>query len=102
MRERHIQALHESAAEFINQETNRQSMITVTGVRLNDAGTKATVLVTVFPEAHEERAIEFLNRRGRDFILYHKKRVKGMPPSHTEFVLDRGEKNRQRLDELTS
>ncbi|MEK7208504.1 MAG: ribosome-binding factor A [Patescibacteria group bacterium] len=96
------EAIQHAAAEFLSAASNRTSLITVTGVRLSRRGDRATIAVTVFPKDKEEKALEFARRQGgalRDFIA---KRVSLMRLPYIAFALDVGEKNRQRLDELSS
>lgn len=95
-------ALREVAAEFLAREAGPQSLITVTGVRLNDDGSHGAVLITVLPEDKETEALAFANRQRTELRHFFEKRVRGMRLPHIEFAIDRGEKNRQRLDELTS
>ncbi len=92
--------LRESAAEFLAREANRNSLITVTQVTLSDDGARAKILFTVMPTSSEERALNFANRHRTDFILYYKKKVKGVRTPFVEFDIDHGEKIRQRLDEI--
>jgi hypothetical protein len=55
-------------------------------------------------DAVREVAAEFLgreaNRNRSEFSDFFKKKVKALPP-HVEFIIDRGEKNRLRLEELS-
>jgi len=94
------EALRAAAAEFLNREASKQSMITVTRAELNDGGARGIVYLTVYPDGQEQQAVDFANRRRSDFVAYFKKRVRGHIP-HVEFRPDLGEKNRRRLDELT-
>lgn len=90
------------AAEFLSRESNRTSLITVTHVRLNDAYTKAVVLITVLPEDKEEEALEFARRKRselRDYIKEHA-RMRTIP--QVDVAIDRGEKNRALLDSLAT
>ncbi len=94
--------MREVAAEFMAREAGPQSLITVTGVRMAEDGNSATILITVLPESQEDTAVKFANRNRGELGVFLTKRVRGMRPPHLEFMIDRGEKNRQRLDELTS
>jgi ribosome-binding factor A len=94
-------ALREVAAEFLARSAGPQSLITVTGVRLGESGRSGDVLITVLPEEREEEALAFANRQRQEFGKFFETRVRGMRPPHVTFVIDRGEKNRQRLDELS-
>ncbi len=95
-------ALREVAAEFMAREAGPQSLITVTGVRMAEDGNSAAILITVLPESQEDEAVKFANRNRGELGVFLTKRVRGMRAPHLEFMIDRGEKNRQRLDELTS
>lgn len=90
------------AAEFLSRESNRTSLITVTNVRLNDNSTKATILLSVLPEEREEGAVEFANRNRNEFRSFLMKRVRMRSIPIIEFAIDRGEKNRQKLDTLAT
>jgi ribosome-binding factor A len=95
------EALRETAAEFLAREANRQSLITVTGAQVSEDGKRGAILMTVLPDTYEAAAVEFANRNRREFAEFFKSRVRGALPPHVEFIIDRGEKNRQRLDELS-
>ncbi len=91
----------ELAAEFINRESAGQSLITVTGAHESNHGHTMTILLTVLPQSREQAALDFLARKKREFGAYVAERAKLRFLPSTEFVLDLGEKNRQRLDELS-
>jgi ribosome-binding factor A len=93
--------LREVAAEFLSRESNGQSLITVTAARVDERGQHATIFITVLPDSAEQKALEFANRNKQEFGMYLLKKVRGMRIPKLEFVLDRGEKMRQRLDELS-
>ncbi|MBX4198277.1 ribosome-binding factor A [Candidatus Parcubacteria bacterium] len=90
------------AAEFLLRESNRQSLVTVTGIELYERRSKARILITVFPEEKQEAALEFARRKRsefRDFIKEHA-RMQRLPS--VDFAIDFGEKNRQRIDEISN
>ncbi len=95
------EALHKVAAEFLSREAGRQSLITVTNTMVSDDGRRGTVYITVLPESAENAALGFANRSRGELADFFKTRIRGVFPPRIEFVLDRGEKNRQRLDELS-
>ena len=95
------EALRETAAEFLSREAGRKSLITVTRVVLNEKGTHANIMITVLPESSEESAALFANRHRKEFGDFFEKRIRGARLPHISFEIDRGEKNRQRLDELS-
>ncbi len=93
--------LRELAADFFSRTSNRQSLITVTDVELFSHGSRANILITVLPEDAEIKAVEFANRQLTDFREYvrDKSRISRIP--FFEVKIDIGEKNRQRMDELS-
>lgn len=96
------EAIKHAAAEFLERESNRVSLITVTGVKLANKGTGAVILCTVLPEKMEQTALEFLKRkRGalRNYIGEHIK-IQRLPT--IDCALDIGEKSRQRLETLSN
>ncbi len=99
--ERLREALREIAAEFLVREAGPQSLVTVTRAHVSEDGKHGTIFITVLPESAEQAAADFANRNRSEFSDFFKKRVKGALPPHVEFVIDKGEKNRQRLDELS-
>jgi ribosome-binding factor A len=95
------EAICHAAAEFLERESNRSSLVTVTGTTLSRRGDRAVILITVLPEPQEASALQFANRRAgalRDFLS---RRVSLQRLPRISFALDRGEKLRQRLDELS-
>lgn len=92
--------IRELAAEFFSRESNRTSLITVTGVEVYDRGGRARILLSVLPEKAEQAALDFAHRQLgalRDYVM-EKSRIGRVP--FFEVVLDVGEKNRQRIDEI--
>jgi ribosome-binding factor A len=89
------------AAEFINTASNRQSLITVTRARLSDDDRRADIYFTVLPNEKEDEVEVFLRRKRTEFRSFVKKHtnVKILPTF--DFLLDRGERNRQELDALS-
>lgn len=96
------QELQQRAALFLQRESNGQSLITVTRCVLSENKKYATILISVLPVEKEETALEFVKRQRPDFLEYIRKETKiGRLPTIT-FALDIGEKNRQRIDELSA
>jgi ribosome-binding factor A len=96
------EALREAAAEFLIREANRNSLITVTRAEVDEGGRHGNIFITVFPDSFEEEALDFANRKRGEFSQFFIKHVRGAHMPHVEFFIDRGEKNRQRLDELSN
>ena len=92
--------IRELAAQFFSRESNRMSMITITDVDLVSHGGKAIILMTVLPEEQEEAALGFAHRQLTDFKEFVQKNSRIARIPFFEVAIDKGEKNRQRLDEI--
>lgn len=99
--ERIREALRHAAAEFLERQSNRASLVTVTGVALSKKGDRATILITVLPETREAAALAFSNRQAGALRAFLSKRVSLQQLPFVSFAIDRGEKHRQKLDELS-
>lgn len=89
------------ASEFIQYESNSTSLITVTNVKSNKNLHLVTVFVTILPAEAEIDALDFLKRRRREFRDYVKKNARFKEIPTFDFEIDTGEKNRQRIDEIS-
>jgi ribosome-binding factor A len=89
------------AAEFIERESNRTSLVTVTDATISDSQKQVRILFTVLPENDEDVVLEFLNRKKRDFFEFIDKRARIGRMPDIQFVVDKGEKNRQRIEFLS-
>lgn len=94
------EVLRELASEFFMRESNRTSLITITGVELFSRGARAKILFTVLPESQENAALDFLTRRLGDLREYVQEHARMMRVPFFEVGIDVGEKNRQRIDEI--
>lgn len=99
--ERLKEVLRTHAAEFLAREAGGQSLITVTHADLSSDKKRAIIYITVLPENKEEAAVGFANRQIADFKSFLKERVRMHRIPHIDFAIDTGEKNRQRIDELS-
>lgn len=88
------------AAEFLQKESNGLSLITVTNVQLGHEAKEATILLTVLPEEKQDEALEFARRQLSEFREFMNKKVKAGRMPFFHFDIDRGEKHRQRIDEI--
>ena len=93
--------LRELAAEYFSRQSNHQSLITITDVEVFNHGSKARILITVMPENAEQSVIEFMHRQLTEFRQHvmENSRIGHVP--FFEVAVDVGEKNRQRMDELS-
>lgn len=93
--------LHRLAAEFVRREATSASLITVTRVEASSTGKEAKIFFTTLPTEQQETAEKFLARKNSEFKRYVRERSRiGIVP-HIDWKIDFGERNRQRLDELS-
>lgn len=101
-REKIAEIIKETAAKFVQEESTSASLITVTRAELSQAGKDAIIFFTTLPSDQEDTALKFLERKTSVFKHYLKEHSRiGMIP-FLHFKIDYGERNRQRLDELTT
>jgi ribosome-binding factor A len=93
--------IQHATADFVQRESNSNSMITVTSVGVSSDFQKATIFVTVFPEDQEEQALDFLRRNIGELkdYLQDNTRLRNIP--WLSFEVDAGEKKRRRIDEIS-
>lgn len=92
--------IREAAAEFLQRESNYTSILTVTDVSLSDRGSRATIFFTVLPEDKEKGALDFTKRKRAEFREYFKSKARMRALPFFDFEIDKGEKNRQKIDEI--
>ncbi len=92
--------IKELAANFLERETDKSSLITVTSANVSPDLKRATILISVLPEEKEKLALEFVKRKRRELreVLAKNLKTKNLP--FLDFAIDAGEKRRQRIDEL--
>jgi len=74
--------------------------MTVIRAEIFDKGRRAIIFFTAIPREKESEALEFAQRRERDFRKFVMlKKSFGFVP-RIKFCIDEGEHNRQRIDEL--
>lgn len=93
--------IKELLGAFIEENSNRKSMITITNIYLTSDFKRVTLFVTVFPEQSENAALDFLKRQRSDARDYLKKHSRLARLPFIDFEIDKGEKARQRIDELS-
>jgi len=89
------------AADFVAREIAVKALITVTHSEMSPSYKEATVYFSVLPATMEKEALKFAKRARSDFRDYLRKNTKLHPTPTVDFEIDLGEKNRQRVDELT-
>lgn len=93
--------IRESAAEFLQREGNYTSILTVTDISLSDRGNQATIFFTVLPENKEKGALDFVKRKRAEFREFFKNKARMRALPFFDFEIDKGEKNRQKIDEIS-
>ena len=94
------ESLRHLAAEFLNLESNRATLITVTDINITKDSKNATILISVFPDDKIKGALDFVKRKRKDFNEYIKTHGKLKRIPRIQFDIDRGEQNRQHIDKL--
>ena len=92
--------IKELTAEFLGRENNRTSLITITSCTTSPDLKKATIFITVLPDAKEHDALEFTKRRRKELREFLKKKMNLKIIPFLDIKIDQGEKNRQKIDEL--
>ena len=95
------EAIAHLAADFFARESNAQSLITVTRADVSPNLKNVKVYFSVLPEKFEESALAFAKRNRTDFRDYLKQHSVLQYLPDVDFAIDYGEKNRQRIDDLT-
>jgi len=100
-KEKVAELIREKAAEFLSRENNQTSLITVTSANASPDLKKATIFITVFPESKEKTALLFAKRKRGEIREMLKKYMTTKTVPFVDIQIDLGEKNRQRIDELS-
>ena len=99
--ERAVSILIEAAGRYISREAGRGTLITPTRATFSRDRKNATIYVSVFPEGQDQHALDFLMRHKDLFRNELKKTTRFTRLPFIRFELDRGERARQHLDEVT-
>ncbi|HEY4504138.1 MAG TPA: ribosome-binding factor A [Candidatus Paceibacterota bacterium] len=93
--------IKETSAEFMQKRSNYTSIITITDVAVSNKGTRAVIFFTVLPESKEKGALDFAKRMRGEFQEFFSKRARIRSLPFFDFEIDKGEKNRQHIDEIS-
>ncbi len=99
--EKITEMLKHLAGKFLAEESNGQSLITVTNVTLSDDEKTAVILFTVFPDSKEAAVLDFTKRKRSEFKKYVKSNSSIGRIPFFDFSIDGGEKNRQLIDNIS-
>lgn len=101
-REKLAEAIKREAAKYIAENANRSPLITVTDAIMPSKTEKIKILVTVYPETREQAALEYLDRNRWDLYETLKERIRSRALPDIKFAIDGGEKNRQRIEQISA
>ena len=95
------ESIRHIAAEFLTEHDEGTALVTVTDVVLSPKADRATILITILPAEKEKEALKFAERQlsplrhriGERLSIHH------LP--FLSFAIDIGEKNRQKIEELS-
>lgn len=90
----------ELSARFLERENNRSSLITITEVTCSSDLKHATIYISVMPSSKENAALMFVKRQLGDLRDFLGKNIRAKNIPFLEVMIDQGEKNRQKIDEL--
>jgi ribosome-binding factor A len=99
--DRAISILLESAGRYIAREAGRNTLITPTRATFSKDRKNATIYVSVYPEGQDTHAIDFLMRHKDLFRNELKKMTRFSRLPFIRFELDKGERARQHLEDVT-
>lgn len=92
--------IKEISAKFLNIESNRVSMVTVTEVKISNDAKYATIFFTVFPNNKEKAVLDFVKRKRTEFRDFAKENSRMGRIPFFDFEIDAGEKHRQKIDSI--
>lgn len=87
-KERLLSTIEHVAAEFINRESNRKSLITVTRSSFREDGKTINIYISVMPDHETGAAVDFLSRQGDAFFAFLKKKIKTHALPRVFFLAD--------------
>ena len=94
------EALTHIAATFIERESNKTALITVTRAELRERGRSAMLFISVLPESKEIDALNFLKRKRAELRDQLKRALPIHPLPFLDVEIDKGEKARHTIDAL--
>jgi ribosome-binding factor A len=92
--------IKELSATFLGRENNRTSLLTVTACTVSPDLKRATIFITVLPDSKENDVLHFIQRNLGELREFLKKNMPIKIIPFLDVMIDQGEKNRQKIDEL--
>lgn len=98
--DRVAELLRQHVASFLERESNRRSLITVTRCDISSDLKRSTIYITVLPRDYEEHALLFVKRKLKDIRAHIKKNITIKHIPFFDVKIDLGELHRQKIDDL--
>ena len=87
-------------ARFLQNESDKSLLTTVTDFKISSDLRRATAFISVFPENKEGKALDLLQKKRNELKEFFKQNTEMKIVPSVDFQIDKGEKNRQRLEKL--
>lgn len=89
------------AGEFILKEIKlKNTLITITRAEISSDIKSLKIFITVYPESGEKTALKELTKNQSEWQKFLASKFKARSLPRSEFLIDEGEKNRQKVEEL--
>ena len=95
------EAIAHCAGDFLERESNHRSLVTATRADVSPDLKNVMVYLSILPHTFEDEVLSFAKRQRSNFRQYVKKHITLRFLPTIDFAIDYGEKNRQRIDDLT-
>jgi ribosome-binding factor A len=96
------ETVKKEVARFIATHANPYPLITITNVKYVRRSGRVQIFITVFPQEKEKAALNYLYRKEKEMKSCLQKRIKAGHLPDLKFEIDEGEKNRQRIEEISA
>ncbi len=92
--------IKEIIASFIERESNKTALITITRIELLEKGRAANIMLSVLPETGEDSALNFLKRKRPEMKTALKNGLNMRTIPFLDVLIDKGEKARNNIEAL--
>lgn len=99
-KEKIISLLEKIVSSFVKSKVESGTIVSITGIEISNDLRKVKILISIFPENKEKETFNSLKDKEKDLRNYAKTRLKMKFLPSFEIEMDKGEKNRQRLEEI--
>jgi ribosome-binding factor A len=100
--ERATSIIHHSVGAFLATIAEPGSLVTVTNIEAKDKERLVHIFVTIYPESKEEEVMKHLKRQRSNLREYVKEHERLLNIPVFDFRIDKGEKNRQHIEEISA